>query len=265
MTENRSDQENSILMTQEWGDPVSDEEGSSEEPWLVSYADLMTLLFGFFAMLFTFSTFEGERATVEISSGVAKHMEVSLKSMEKVATDLTQQVQKMNVGKDIQLTLVEEGKGLEIAFDNSILFTLGNADLLPDATKSLFELMEVLKSSGKDFIIRIEGHTDDNPIKNNTHFPSNWELSGARAATIVRLFESRGFAPDTLTAVGYGSARPFLPNRDSQGKVLPENQAKNRRVLVKVALNLEKMLKQKKEKENQIEVNLKENSLLETH
>ncbi len=235
-----------------------DESSTSEEPWLVSYADLMTLLFGFFAMLFTFSTFEGEKGTIEIDSSIAKHMDVSIQSMQKVAADMTQQVKNLNVGKDIQLTLVEDGKGLEIAFDNAILFATGNAELLPEAGQSLLELMEVLKTSGKPFVIRIEGHTDDNPILNNTRYPSNWELSAARASIIVRLFEGHGFSPDSLTAVGYGSARPFVPNRDEKGTPISSNQAKNRRVLVKVALDLERMMRERKKEQEQIQVKLKE-------
>ncbi len=234
----------------------STHEGESEEPWLVSYADLMTLLFGFFAMLFTFTTFDSERARVEIDTNIAKHFEVSMKSMEKVSSDLRKEMKRLDAGKNIQLTLVEEGKGLEIAFDNAVLFAPGSAQLLPAAKKPLLELLSVLKSSGKQFIIRVEGHTDDNPISNNALFPTNWELSASRASIIVRLFESNGFPPDELTAVGYGSARPFLPNRDAKGVPIPENQSKNRRVLVKVALNLDKMLKDSRKELPQIQVDL---------
>ncbi len=228
-------------------------ESDGEEPWLVSYADLMTLLFGFFAMLFTFATFEASKpsTSVELDSAIAKQMQASIESMKKVAASLNEQMKQMDAGKDIQLTLVEDGKGLEIAFDNAILFGKGSAELLPAASKPLLELMTVLKASGKSFVIRIEGHTDDNPILNAIRYPSNWELSGARASGIVRLFESHGFPSGTLTAVGYGSARPFLPNRDEKGMPIPDNQAKNRRVLVKVALDLQKMIQEQKLKKEQ--------------
>ncbi len=241
-------------------DPEIESLDSAEEPWLMSYADLMTLLFGFFAMLFTFATFENSKAgKVEIDANIAQHMNVSIQSMEKIAANLNQQMKKLNAGKDIQLTLIEDGKGLEIAFDNAILFPKGRAELLPEATKPLLELIEILKSSGKAFTIRVEGHTDDSPMLNSIHFPTNWELSGARASTIVRLFENRGFPPASLTAVGYGSARPFLPNRDPLGQPIPTNQAKNRRVLVKVALDVEQMVKDaRNRRENEgIEVRFK--------
>jgi chemotaxis protein MotB len=65
-------------------------------------------------------------------------------------------------------------------------------------------------------------------------FPSNWELSGARAARVVRMFETMGFDRRQLQAIGYADTKPLVPNRDAQGAAIPQNQAQNRRVVLRV-------------------------------
>ena len=84
----------------------------------------------------------------------------------------------------------------------------------------------------------VEGHTDDNPIS-SPMFPSNWELSSARASSVIREFEKYGFDPSKLTAEGFGSSRPMVPNRDSKGNPLEENQELNRRVIVDIGFSTE--------------------------
>jgi chemotaxis protein MotB len=92
----------------------------------------------------------------------------------------------------------------------------------------------------RDYTISIEGYTDDSPIK-TPQFPSNWELSTARAAAVVRSFVGLGVPAERLRAVGFAETSPKLPNRDADGKAIPENQAQNRRVVIR----LEKITKQK--------------------
>jgi chemotaxis protein MotB len=81
--------------------------------------------------------------------------------------------------------------------------------------------------------ISIEGHTDDSPI-NTAQFQSNWELSTARAAAVVRFFLEQGIPARRLTAAGYADTFPLVPNRTAAGAVIPENQARNRRVVIKL-------------------------------
>jgi chemotaxis protein MotB len=83
--------------------------------------------------------------------------------------------------------------------------------------------------------IEIQGHTDDSPvIKQRKIYPSNWELSTARAASLVRAFEDAGFLKSNLKVVGFGDSRPMVPNRTPDGKVIEENLVKNRRIVLRV-------------------------------
>jgi chemotaxis protein MotB len=94
--------------------------------------------------------------------------------------------------------------------------------------------MPQLKSANfQDYSITVEGHTDDVPIETNL-FPSNWELSTARAASVVRALVANGIPAAKLRAAGYADIMPKAPNRDGAGRPIPENQAQNRRVVIKL-------------------------------
>ena len=85
----------------------------------------------------------------------------------------------------------------------------------------------------RDYAITVEGHTDDTPI-HTAQFPSNWELSTARAAAVVHFLLDQGIPARKLRAAGYADTFPKLPNRDADGNPIPENQAQNRRVVIKL-------------------------------
>ena len=119
---------------------------------------------------------------------------------------------------------VSEGlKGITVEINASVLFPLGEARLQPEALKALRAVAEVAATA--DFPITVEGHTDPTPIA-TPQFPSNWELSGARASSVVRLFVESGVGAQRLTATGYGEQRPLAPNDTQEGR------ARNRRVTI---------------------------------
>jgi chemotaxis protein MotB len=119
-----------------------------------------------------------------------------------------------------------------LAFDSAAFFNRGSATLSSSGKVILQQLVGDLKSKEYlDYTATIEGHTDDVPIS-NAQFPSNWELSSARAAAVVRFFIEQGVSAQRLRAAGYADTHPLRPNRDSNGIALPENQAKNRRVVI---------------------------------
>jgi len=108
-------------------------------------------------------------------------------------------------------------------------FDSGSAKLKPEGVKKLKQLSADLKAkAGTDKDIRIEGHTDDRPI-HTAQFPSNWELSSARANAVVRELHDDGINGEQLLAVGYGASRPAAPNTSA------ESRAKNRRVEIILA------------------------------
>lgn len=125
--------------------------------------------------------------------------------------------------------------GLEIHFGSSAMFGVGSANVRPDVEKNISELAQtILKSTAKPKV-KIETYTDDAPMAPNSFpFPSNWELSGARAAKILRVFETAGIPAENLTFAGLGETQPLLPNRTSDGKPIAENRMKNRRVVIYV-------------------------------
>lgn len=132
-----------------------------------------------------------------------------------------------NDGQGIEVIVNEEEDYLEIKLPNQLLFDSGKADLKSASYTALHIIAEEMrKYPGHD--IKTEGHTDNMPI-NNARFPSNWELSAARAIAVATYFVNQeGISPDRISAEGFGEFRPEYPNDT------PENRAKNRRVNVKI-------------------------------
>lgn len=127
--------------------------------------------------------------------------------------------------------LVDEGlievrrdkRWIEVEIKSSILFSSGNAELSRQSEPVLRQLAETLRPLGN--IIHVEGFTDNVPIS-NFEYPSNWELSAARAASVVHLFTDLGIDPERMAAIGYGEFRPVDSNDT------PEGRARNRRVVL---------------------------------
>jgi flagellar motor protein MotB len=121
---------------------------------------------------------------------------------------------------------------LEIS--SAAFFDSGSAALSKSGESILRDVTVDLKSEKlKDYQITVEGHTDDTPI-NTPRFPSNWELSTARAAAVVHFFLDQGIPALKLRAAGYADTFPKAPNRDANGSAIPENQTQNRRVVIKM-------------------------------
>lgn len=136
-----------------------------------------------------------------------------------------------------QNTAAVEQKGDRIStleISSAAFFDSGSA-AVSDAGKSILRKVAVnLKSDiSQGYRITVEGHTDDTPI-NTAQFPSNWELSTARAAAVVHFFLDQGIPAERLRAAGYADTFPKAPNRDANGNAIPENQAQNRRVVIKL-------------------------------
>ena len=117
---------------------------------------------------------------------------------------------------------------------SAAFFASGTATLSDPGQSILGSLLGRLQSPAfAAYRITVEGHTDDAPIS-SAQFPSNWELSAARAAAVVRFFVEHGVPADRLRAAGYADTHPLAPNRDAAGNPIPENQATNRRVVIEL-------------------------------
>ena len=122
-----------------------------------------------------------------------------------------------------QVTVTREGLWLEVNIRSDVLFASGSAALSTPARDAIDQLATVLRELPNE--LRIEGHTDNQPIA-SALFPSNWELSGARAASVIRLLEGRGVDPRRMAAIGFGDKRPVADN------ATPAGRSTNRRVML---------------------------------
>ncbi len=210
--------------------PPHAEEG--EGSWLVSYADMMTLLVGFFVILMSFSSVDEEKFDEVKKAATKEFGGVYQVPFGDIADRIKSALSKLGLGD--QFVVKQSPLGVEISFHGTVFFDTGAAELKPKAHEMLAELIPIIRAEGSDLNLTIEGHTDDVPLTGNAHFHSNWDLSSVRACRVLEVFEAAGFSKKILTAVGYGEARPIVPNRDAEGNSIPENQSQNRRVVIKL-------------------------------
>jgi chemotaxis protein MotB len=212
------------------GHKAHEEEG--EGNWLVSYADMMTLLVGFFVILLSFSTVDQEKldkAKLSITKEFGGSYKVPYADM---AERIKAALDKLGLGD--QFIVKQTPSGVDISFQGTVFFNSGSADIKPEARALVNELIPVVKQESQNFDITIEGHTDDVPLSGGQFIKNNWELSSLRACRVLDAFFAHGFDQKHMTAIGYGEARPIAPNRDAEGNPLPENQSQNRRVVIKL-------------------------------
>lgn len=231
-----------------------DEATENHERWLISYADLITLLFAFFVVMYAISVVnEGKYKVFSVSLGDAFSRKTSTSSYDPgqaqavlpIPTALARRRMEALKREKESLTrlarglsstlapLVREGKvrvtqnsrGVTVEINASVLFDPGEARLTPESDEALRALAVTLRDD--PHAVQVEGHTDPTPIANEL-FPSNWELSAVRAGSVVRLFIDSGVAPERLTVVGHGANLPVASNATAEGK------ARNRRVAVTI-------------------------------
>lgn len=146
--------------------------------------------------------------------------------MRDMATDIMQVLSPLV--RDGSVSVTQSVQGITIEINASVLFSTGQAQLAGNSAQTLRAVAEVVR--GHEHKIHVEGHTDNMPI-HTTSFPSNWELSTARASSVVRLFIENGVDPRRLTALGYGEYRQVATNETSEGR------ARNRRVTIMILSN----------------------------
>ncbi len=144
--------------------------------------------------------------------------------LNRLANDVKAAMQPL-IDRDL-ISVKRNKRWIEIEIKTSILFASGSARMQEQSLPVLEALARILRAFPND--MRIEGYTDNLPIKSQI-YPSNWELSAARAASVVRLFESEGIAPERMAAIGYGEFRPLVSNDTPEGRI------KNRRVVVVIS------------------------------
>ncbi len=153
---------------------------------------------------------------------------------EALAATFRQLVEKLHAMIDAgKLKVVIRDGRMLIALPNDVLFDSGRTDLKPDAKAALTDVAQVLAGIGDRHFL-VAGHTDNVPI-HTERFPSNWELSTARAVEVTRFLVAHGMTPQTLAAAGYGEFDPVAPNDDT------EKRALNRRIEIVLQPKLEEL------------------------
>lgn len=240
------------------------EKHANHERWLVSYADFITLLFAVFTTLYAMSQTDKKKVEevmqslqqsfgmvtagapsprvnilqskpinivpaikpeMSISpSGKARNGQVRTKAEEKdfrqIKSSIEAYLVKQGAQDKVNLTITR--RGLIVSLKEAGFFDSGQAQIKPSAHELLNTIAEVLTQYNNP--LRVEGHTDNVPIS-TSQFPSNWELSTARATNVLKyLIKYYDVEPEKVSATGYGEFRPVTDN------TTPENRAKNRRV-----------------------------------
>ncbi len=208
--------------------------------WLLTYADMITLLLALFIILFAISTiskvkfqtlakeisggFNGPYAINNPPNGGATGAEPGRAGdadLERVKRQVDAYVRERKLQDKVQTKITKRGLVISLLTDKA-LYDSGSADLRPDTRALIDEIRNVIAKNNND--IRVEGYTDDIPIATSS-FPSNWELSAARATNVVRyLVEQKTIAPSRMSAAGYAEFRPAHKN-DSE-----EHRRLNRKV-----------------------------------
>jgi Flagellar motor protein len=221
------------------------------EKWAIPYADFLTLLLCLFIALFAMAQ-AGKQAALEYAQAFAKAFGMRLvpfqESLPKQIlpqpvvprSELTEKGRKIQrqireleemlkrMGLEGEFKVSYEVIGIRLILQEKILFSSGSAEIRPETYPILDKLYEILKDLPNP--VEVEGHTDSIPISTEK-FPSNWELSTARASSIVRYFIAKGINPERLKASGYADTKPIASN------ATPEGRAQNRRVEI-VILNI---------------------------
>ncbi len=223
-------------------------EGAPE--YMLTYGDMMTLLLCFFVLLLSMANMDVKKFDVAASS-FQKALNGVLESMPTVAIqpevmtprlggmeqnkrmaaevartmrEVMEQQEKKELEDAIKVEVTDEGIAIKVS--DPVGFEPGRAELKPEFTQVLGQMLEATRKL-ENKQIRVEGHTDDIPIQ-SFRYPTNWELSSARAAQVVKFLHNSGEDPTRLSAVGYGEYRPVVPNTSA------ENRRKNRRIEVYV-------------------------------
>jgi chemotaxis protein MotB len=206
--------------------------------WMVTFSDMVTLLLTFFVLIVSMSEvevrrfkealshFNGNRNTLKWESMIPPvrpqvDSEELLKEQASRYEELLMYLQANDLQDKVVATLSKDG--LHVSINDSVMFQSGRADLLPPAQVILRLVSNVLGGAAESVVV--DGHTDDRPIRTSM-FPSNWELSAARAASVVRFFldEDIDLDPTRYKAVGFGEFHPVASNETAAGR------SRNRRV-----------------------------------
>ncbi|WP_202708606.1 OmpA family protein [Sporosalibacterium faouarense] len=220
-----------------------DIEDPSTNNWMTTYGDMVTLLLTFFILLFSISevnsqkfraivnSFQGSPGILKSGSSVFDSRNddaITNQEIENSFVELKNVLENYLKVKNVDSKILVEldQSGLILRFQDNVLFSSGKANIKTESKLVLLDISDILvKEAFKKYNIRVEGHTDSVPTLTTSKYPTNWDLSVARASNVVKfLIEEAGLTPSRLSAAGFSEYKPIAPNDTIDGK------QKNRRV-----------------------------------
>ena len=199
----------------------------------MSLSDLMILLFVFFVVLFSFAYKKMGTADFQRIAAVLRD-----EPREKTPLDeVHERLEKWSAERNLKeaVTIEKKDDAITLNIKDQVLFQSGDYRLRPESAELVAVLGEALTKVPAPYRLGIEGHTDDAPFRGESReFHDNWDLSTRRAHAVLIALKLGGDPLQRSVVMGYGEMRPIAPNHDSHGVALPSNQARNRRVTIRV-------------------------------
>jgi chemotaxis protein MotB len=235
---------------------IKEDESSRTSPdrYLITYADLVTLLLGLFVILYVSSRVDEERYK-EFAKAFADYFKPqkgeeahgtglspfqgvkrgipepvlpfpNRRSLQEIQSDVQKSLEAYI--KQGEISIVTRGQNVIITLPEKLLFKSGKAEIEPEGVAILEKISNSLRGLAEDQEVAVDGHTDSDPIR-NFRYPSNWHLSVARAVNVAYLLIEKGVPERSIVVRGFADQRPVADN------TTPENKAKNRRVEITIS------------------------------
>lgn len=211
-------------------------EKKNEEPledWLLSYADMITLVMAFFVLLVSMSKIDLSKYE-EVQAGMAR--DIGNRDVTKPLQDLSTELRGKVAGAGVEdsVDIGRDDRGVVLNLASGGMFKPSSAEILPAIRPLLKDIAETLgQKRFTGYQIEIQGHTDDTPV-HTPQFASNWELSSARALATLKVLNELGIDTARMKTAAFADNAPRVPNHSDTGQPYPENQAINRRVEIHV-------------------------------
>ena len=181
--------------------------------WFSTFADMMTLLMTFFVLLFSMATLDpvkiADMAASMQENKIGPKPRIRIKSQSEIKKELKEAIQQMDMEQFAKVT--SSPKGTTITIDSQFAFEIGSADLKTGIFPLLDSIIPIMKDEGNRYPIAVEGHTDNLPTSGSIalRYPSNWELSSARASSVVVYCIAKGVPAGKMRAVGFADQIPY--------------------------------------------------------
>lgn len=208
-----------------------EEEADEGESWLLSYADMMTLIACFFILMMAFANYDPvgfQQKSETIASHFSK-VKVSETKLKELESEIVRHPELQEMTK-----ITVHDSSLTVTLSGTILFPHNESDLTPEIAAQLDTLIDIIKTFDSEYRIVIEGHSDNLPIKRGLPYKDHWSLAALRASSVAERFQYFGFIPQNIKVVSLGESQPLKPNQDENGKPINENLSLNRRVVIKI-------------------------------